>query len=237
VVALTSFHIHLYKLLMIDSTRNDVRAQVAAISRRLGMETSDGPDTAVLTASRSYAAPPEEVWDAITNPERIPRWFLPVEGELRLGGRYQLQGNAGGTIQRCEPPRQLAVTWEFGGQASLVEVRLTGADADTRTTLELVHSAPVDPHWGQFGPGAVGIGWDMTLFGLDLHLQGDTSITPETAAQWMASDEGRAFMTSSGEQWQMADIAAGTPPEDAAAAAARCLAAYTGTEADPAGAE
>jgi uncharacterized protein YndB with AHSA1/START domain len=217
------------------NTENDVRAQVAAVSRRLGLESRDGRDTAVLTATRSYAAPPEEVWDAITNPERLPRWFLPVEGDLRLGGRYQLRGNAGGTIKRCEPPRQLAVTWEFGGQASLVEVTLTGVDADARTTLELVHSAPIDEHWGQFGPGAVGIGWDMTLFGLDLYVRGDASITPEAAGQWMASDEGREFMAASGELWQVADVSAGTPPEDAAAAAARCLAAYTG--ADPAGTE
>jgi uncharacterized protein YndB with AHSA1/START domain len=215
---------------MINKTMDEARAQVGAVSRRLGLVSDDGQDAAVLTATRSYAAGPAEVWDALTNPERIPRWFLPVEGELRVGGRYQLRGNAGGTIRRCEPPRELAVTWEFGGQVSLVEVTLTEVDADT-TTLELVHTAPVDPHWAQFGPGAVGIGWDLTLFGLDRHLQADASLTPETAAQWLASDEGLAFMASSGEQWREADIAAGTDPADAAAAAARCLAAYTGTDA------
>ena len=47
------------------------------------------------------------LWDACTNAERIPRWFLPVSGDLRLGGRYQLEGNAGGTIERCDPPRSL----------------------------------------------------------------------------------------------------------------------------------
>ena len=44
------------------------------------------------------------MWDACTDPERIGRWFLPVSGDLRLGGRYQLEGNAGGEILRCEPP-------------------------------------------------------------------------------------------------------------------------------------
>jgi uncharacterized protein YndB with AHSA1/START domain len=219
---------------MIDATEKDVRAQVAAVSRRLGLVSDDGQDTAVLTATRTYAAAPVEVWDAITNPERIPRWFLPVEGELRPGGRYQLRGNAGGTIRRCDPPRQLGLTWEFGGQVSLVDVRLSGADEDTQTTLELVHTLPIDEHWEQFGPGAVGIGWDLTLFGLDRHLASDASVTPETAGQWMASDAGRAFMTSSGERWQQADVSAGTDARDASAAAARCLAAYTGAEAGPA---
>lgn len=38
------------------------------------------------------------MWDACTDPERIPRWFLPISGDLRLNGRYQLEGNAGGAI-------------------------------------------------------------------------------------------------------------------------------------------
>jgi len=213
-----------------------VRAQVAAVSRRLGLTRRDGVTTAVLTASRSYAAPRAEVWDAITNPERIPRWFLPIEGDLRVGGRYQLQGNAGGTIQRCEPPQQLTVTWEFGGQVTLVEVTLSGGDDDEepRTTLELVHTASVDEQlWAQFGPGAVGIGWDSILLGIGLHVETGASMTPEEAALWMASPEGVAFMSASGEHWQQASVAAGTDREEAAAAAARCLAAYTGTAADP----
>ena len=31
----------------------------------------------------------------------------PISGDLRLGGRYQLQGNAGGEILVCEPPQHL----------------------------------------------------------------------------------------------------------------------------------
>jgi peptidoglycan hydrolase CwlO-like protein len=36
---------------------------------------------------RSYDAEIEELWDAVTNAERIPRWFAPITGELKLGGR------------------------------------------------------------------------------------------------------------------------------------------------------
>ena len=56
--------------------------------------------------------------DAVTSAERIPRWFLPVSGRLELGGRYQLEGNAGGTIRRCERPSHLGLTWELGGDVS-----------------------------------------------------------------------------------------------------------------------
>src|SRR5882724_8555264 len=31
-----------------------------------------------------------QYWDAMTNAERIPRWFLPISADLRLSGRYQL---------------------------------------------------------------------------------------------------------------------------------------------------
>jgi uncharacterized protein YndB with AHSA1/START domain len=56
-----------------------------------------------------------------TNPERIPRWFLPVSGELKEGGRYQLEGNAGGTITRCDPPHGFDATWEMGSDMSWIE--------------------------------------------------------------------------------------------------------------------
>ena len=66
----------------------------------------------------------EDLWDVLTNAERIPRWFLPISGELELGGRYQLEGNAGGVITACEPPLHFTVTWEFGRDVSWAEVRL-----------------------------------------------------------------------------------------------------------------
>jgi hypothetical protein len=50
----------------------------------------------------------DQVWDACTNPERIPHWFLPVSGDLRLHGRFHLQDNASGTIERCDPPKTAA---------------------------------------------------------------------------------------------------------------------------------
>src|SRR5882672_10568138 len=112
----------------------------------------------------------------------IARCIGAVTGELRLGGRFQLQGNAGGEILRCEPPRLLAVTWEFGGSMSWVTVTLAleGAGA---TRLELEHMMPAGgEHWEQFGPGAVGVGWDLTLMGLEWHLAGGAAVDPPAAA-------------------------------------------------------
>ena len=90
------------------------------IDRRMG--TRD--DARTLVISRVYDTTLEDLWDACTNAERLPRWFLPVSGELRPGGRYSFAGNASGTIERCEPPQAVDATWEYGGKTSWVELRL-----------------------------------------------------------------------------------------------------------------
>jgi uncharacterized protein YndB with AHSA1/START domain len=189
----------------------------------------EGKPARVVSASRLYHTDAEDLWDALTNAERLPRWFLPIEGELRLGGRYQLEGNAGGTITRCERPRALDVTWEFGGDTSWVNVRLTPEGKDTRLTLEhVMHAADGDEHWTRFGPGAAGVGWELGLLGLGLHVESGEAVPPEANAAWMVSDEARAFIRASAEAWAAAHIAAGEAPEVARGMAERTAAFYTG---------
>ena len=106
----------------------DVTQQINAVRRQVGKRVLEAGEARVVTIARIYHAELADVWDACTNAERIPRWFLPVSGELRLGGHYQLEGNAGGTIERCDPPRGFAATWEFGGDVSWIELRLEPDD-------------------------------------------------------------------------------------------------------------
>jgi uncharacterized protein YndB with AHSA1/START domain len=214
----------------------DVTQQVNAVRRQAGKRVLEAGEARVVTISQAYDAAIDDVWDACTNPERIPRWFLPVSGALRPGGRYQLTGNASGTIERCDPPKGFAATWEYGGEVSWIEVRLS-AEPDGRTRLELEHIAHVDDErWAEFGPGAVGVGWDTGFMGLAGHLSSGRAIDPQEGAAWTASEEGKRFMSLSSERWREASIAAGTDPADAQAAADRTTAAYTATPADqPAG--
>ena len=101
----------------------DVGKMVGAVTRWSAPGEIDGRPARVVVAQRRYAGTIDEVWDALTNAERIPRWFLPVSGDLRLGGRYQFQGNAGGEITACDPPRHVRRHLGMRRQVSWLTVR------------------------------------------------------------------------------------------------------------------
>lgn len=205
----------------------DVETQVNAEQRTVGSRVLEAGEARSTTIAQVYDTDVDDLWDACTSAERIPRWFLPIEGDLRLGGHYALEGNASGTITACEPPRSFAATWEYGDEITWIEVRLTPVD-DEHTRFELEHIALVDnDRWTEFGPGAVGVGWDLGLLGLLLHLGGEDRVDPAAFAAWSTSDDGHRFVVLSSERWRAASIAAGTDPEEARAAADRTTAAYT----------
>lgn len=205
----------------------DVARQLGAVTREVRAGERDGSPTRTIVAGQTYATTAEDLWDAVTNAERIPRWFAPVSGELKLGGRYQITGNAGGEILECEPPRRFMVTWEFAGAVSWVELRIEAAGHD-RAILTLEHTQPTGKHWDDFGAGATGVGWDMALAGLDRHLSTGQSNDPAAGMAWMMSDEGKTFSRQSGEAWGAAGVAGGEDPAAEKDKIARTIAAYTG---------
>jgi uncharacterized protein YndB with AHSA1/START domain len=207
----------------------DVKQQINAVRRTLADRSLEGGEAKVATISQVYDTDIDDLWDVVTSPERIPRWFLPISGDLKEGGHYQLEGNAGGTITRCDKPRSYEATWEFGGQVSWIEVRLT-PEGDGRTRFELEHVAHVqDEWWEQFGPGATGVGWDGAFLGLARHL-GDPAhaLDPKDAEAWAMSPEGKEFMRLSSDAWADVAIAYGDDPQASRERADRVYAFYTG---------
>ena len=189
----------------------DVIREIEAVRRSVGPGRLPAGDGHTVTLSRTYPAPIDEVWDALTDPERIGRWFLPISGDYRLGGRYQFEGNAGGEILECDKPNRLKVSWVYmdtGDPADVSEVVLhLTPETDASTTLELVHTAIVpDAMWDQYGPGAVGVGWEGGLLGLELHLRGGSVDDP---VAWQMGPEGRDFNTRSSVAWGDASRSAG----------------------------
>ncbi len=204
----------------------DVKSHLDATQRSVSSLERDGRPARVVTLARSYTTTADDLWDAVTNGERIPRWFLPVSGELQPGGRYQLEGNAGGVITACERLSHFAITWEFGEDVSWVEVRLSD-DGSGLARLTLTHTSRLSEHWDEYGPGAVGVGWEMGLMGLALHLAHPAEPKPDEV-EFATSPDGRALIVGSSGGWAQAAVAAGTDPDVAHAAASRTTAFYTG---------
>jgi len=208
----------------------DVEYQINAVKRTFGTRTIDTGEAYVATIGQSYDTDQDDLWDAVTNIERIPRWLMPISGDLKLGGSYQLEGQAGGTVLTCDPPKNFTATWEYGGGISWIDVRV-GSDGAGRARLVVEHIAQVDDEMSRmFGPGAVGMGWDSMVLGLALHVSTGESVDPVVGQEWLGTDDGRRFLTLSCEAWYAANVANGEDPEAARGMADRCLAAYLGEE-------
>lgn len=138
-----------------------------------GQLRTDG-DRCGVRFERRYDASPDELWSALTEPERLGRWLADVaELELRVGGRFLLQWREGdgtqetdGTILAFEPGRLLELNWTYPGEPDSVarfELRPDGEG----TILVLDHRG--------LPPGAIagyGAGWHSHLDSLAAHLSG-----------------------------------------------------------------
>ena len=76
----------------------DVKQHIGAVERSVSSPDRDGRAARAVTLSRIYQTDIQDLWDAITRLERLPRWFLPISGDLEPGGRYQFGGQRG----RCD---------------------------------------------------------------------------------------------------------------------------------------
>jgi len=204
----------------------DIAKVLGPVTRSVRYSERDGKPASTVVLTRLYDTYVEDLWDALTSAERIPRWFLPIDGDLKLGGKYQLKANAGGTITICTPPKHFAATWEFGGGVSWIDVKLAPEGSHARLTLE--HTAIIEGHWKQFGPGAVGIGWDLALMGLDRNLASGIPVDQRAAMVWMGSPNGKELISQSGERWRVAHVASGEDPTSAKQRSDCTIAFYRG---------
>jgi uncharacterized protein YndB with AHSA1/START domain len=191
----------------------DIATQLEAIDREVTRRSGPNGEEVSVLIRRTYDAAIADVWSALTDPNRMRRWFLPISGDLRAGGNFQLEGNAGGDIIACEPPRLLKVT--FGGPTSLVELQLS-PETEDRTSLQLEHTVPIE--FAQSGAGSlfVGPGWDGGFVALDLYLRGEVADDPIAAAN---SPEGQELSKRSVDSWVAVVQASGTASADEIAAA------------------
>lgn len=205
-----------------------VSDHLASVNRRIHFSERDRKPTASVILSRQFGVEPRALWNAITSPEEISKWFAPVTGQLGLGGAYQIAGNASGIIKECNPLIHVALTWEFADDVSCVDLQLM-RNAPSSVSFELSHTAVLSPHWDQYGAGATGVGWETSYLALYLYLQHPSeSLFDEE--EFVTSDEGKDFISKSSIAWAEASILAGADAEVTKAAADRTTAFYLGQE-------
>ncbi len=121
-----------------------------------------------------------DVWSALTEPERLARWYGKVSGDLRHGGEFAATvfgsgWDGRGRIDVCIPPRKLEVTqWEEEGRESRVTADLA-TDGDATTLVIQTQGMPLDLVW------AFGCGWQSHVEDLGAHLAG------QERADWPSS--------------------------------------------------
>ena len=208
-----------------------IAAQPDQVRRGLTVDRDGNEQRTVQSISQCYPTTVEDLWQACTTADRLQRWFAPVSGDLRLGGRYQVEGNASGTVLACDPPRSFTVSWELGADSSRLTVHLAPERDEARLTIEHAHTGAADsPFWAQFGPGATGVGWDLALLGLCLHLSTGAD-RPDDPEAFVRTAAAQRFIRAVSTHWGEASSPAGTPRDDANAAALRTTAFYLGEQA------
>ena len=136
--------------------------------------------TSVVRMEDRYRTSVDDLWSALTDPERLARWVAQVEGDLRLGGAFRATFTSGwegpGRVDVCEPPRRLLVTMSPGeDEQTEIEVELAPDGHMTRLVIE-ERGIPLDE------VAAHGAGWQVHVEDLAAHLAGRS--TAEWRSRW-----------------------------------------------------
>jgi uncharacterized protein YndB with AHSA1/START domain len=125
---------------------------------------------AVVRMEDDFGTDAEDLWSALTDPQRLGRWVARVDGDLRLGGEFRARFTSGwegpGRVDVCEPPRRLLVTMCPGrDDQTVIEVELVPDGDQTRLVLE-ERGLPLN------AAAAHGAGWQAHVEDLAAHLSG-----------------------------------------------------------------
>ncbi len=109
-------------------------------ANRHGSAHIEYPNDLELVLTREFDAPIQLVFDVLTKPEHVSKWFAPFGEEmkvcsidLRVGGDYHIVFVTGdgiecsfrGTYLEIEPPTRTVETWRFEGWPGVEAVEST----------------------------------------------------------------------------------------------------------------
>ncbi len=120
-------------------------------------------DRLTLHLSRTFDAPIEDVWAAVTDPDRMARWLGTWQGDPASGTVSFRMGFEGDNasyeemeIRECDPPRTLKVTSHVGPYVWYLDVDLSETDGITTLAFS-------QPHLDHDDSLSVGPGWEFYL--------------------------------------------------------------------------
>ncbi len=124
----------------------------------------------VVRMEDRYDTDIDDLWAAVTEPQRLARWIAEVEGDLRLGGEFHASFTSGwtgpGRVDACEQPRRLLVTMSPGQpDETVIEAQLATDGEQTTLVLE-ERGIPLR------GLAAYGAGWQAHVEDLAAYLAG-----------------------------------------------------------------
>ena len=122
----------------------DVANHLGAVTRAVEDSTHEGTPAKVVVASPHLPHRRRRPLGRRHRPGAHPALVRRRStGDLRLGGRFQVEGNAGGEITACDAPKHFAITWEFGGGMSLGRRPPRAEDGEGATARRSRHAADV----------------------------------------------------------------------------------------------
>lgn len=99
-----------------------------------------------ITVEAVYPHPPEHVWRALTDPDRLEAWLMENDFEPRVGHRFRFRekprpgwrGIVDCEVLEVDEPRRLSYSWRGheDGEPTVVTFTLEPVEGGTRLRLE-----------------------------------------------------------------------------------------------------
>jgi uncharacterized protein YndB with AHSA1/START domain len=127
---------------------------------------------AIIHVEDVYPTDIDELWSAVSQPERLKRWLVTVEGDISIGGSFTASFTSGwegtGRVDVCDAPHRLLITTFGNPDETVMEATLTPEGDGTRLVIEergiLIEDAPFH-----------GAGWQAHIEDLALYLSGKST--------------------------------------------------------------
>jgi uncharacterized protein YndB with AHSA1/START domain len=146
------------------------RHRIQAGSLVASVRAEDG--TATVRMEDRFDTDAEDLWSALTDPRRLARWIVRVDGDLRPGGTFRASFTSGwdgpGRVDVCDAPRRLLLTLRPGeDDQTVLEAEIFPEGDQCRLVVE-ERGLPLDEAGGH------GAGWQAHIEDLGIHLAGQT---------------------------------------------------------------